>query len=108
KILAFVQLRSTSLQDALDKLDALGGGPEVMEQGRAELKEVLGLIHAFGVPETHYALNLSIASGFPARRTHGSGPALPCVRRAGNPLRAEPVDRSRPRLLHRHGLRDHA
>lgn len=63
KILAFVQVRSTSLQDALAKLDALGPGPEVMEQGRAELKEVLGLIHAFGVPETHYALNLSIARG---------------------------------------------
>jgi len=63
KILDFVQVRSTSLQDALDKLDALGAGPEVMEQGRAELKEVLGLIHAFGVPETHYALNLSIARG---------------------------------------------
>jgi histidyl-tRNA synthetase len=41
----------------------LGAGPEAMEQGRAELKEVLGLIHAFGVPETHYALNLSIARG---------------------------------------------
>src|SRR5580658_4779300 len=54
KILAFVQVRSTSLQDAYDKLEALGPGPEAMEQGRAELKEVLGLIHAFGVPETHY------------------------------------------------------
>jgi histidyl-tRNA synthetase len=63
KVLDFVQVRSTSLQDAYDKLDALGAGPEVMEQGRAELKEVLGLIHAFGVPETHYALNLSIARG---------------------------------------------
>ncbi|GAB2578247.1 histidine--tRNA ligase [Dyella jejuensis] len=63
KILDFVQVRSTSLQDALDKLDALGSGLEAMEQGRAELKEVLGLIHAFGVPETHYALNLSIARG---------------------------------------------
>ena len=63
KILDFVQVRSTSLQDALDKLDALGPGSEAMEQGRAELKEVLGLIHAFGVPETHYALNLSIARG---------------------------------------------
>src|SRR5690242_5096039 len=62
-ILAFVQVRSTSLQDAFDKLDALGAGPEAMEQGRNELKEVLGLIHAFGVPETHYALNLSIARG---------------------------------------------
>jgi histidyl-tRNA synthetase len=63
KVLDFVQVRSTSLQDAYTKLDALGAGPEVMEQGRAELKEVLGLIHAFGVPETHYALNLSIARG---------------------------------------------
>ena len=63
KILDFVQVRSTSLQDAYDKLDALGAGPEAMEQGRAELKEVLGLINAFGVPETHYALNLSIARG---------------------------------------------
>lgn len=63
KVLDFVQVRSTSLQDALDKLDALGAGPEAMEQGRAELKEVLSLIHAFGVPETHYALNLSIARG---------------------------------------------
>jgi histidyl-tRNA synthetase len=63
KILAFVQVRSTSLQDALEKLDALGPGPETMEQGRAELKEVLQLINAFGVPESHYALNLSIARG---------------------------------------------
>jgi len=63
KILAFVQVRSTSLQDAFDKLDALGAGPEVMEQGRAELKEVLGLIRDFGVPESHFVLNLSIARG---------------------------------------------
>lgn len=63
KILAFVQVRSTSLQDAFAKLDALGSGPEAMEEGRAELKEVLGLIHDFGVPETHCALNLSIARG---------------------------------------------
>lgn len=63
KILAFVQIRSTSLRDALDRLDALGSGPQVMEEGRAELKEVLNLIHAFGVPDTHFALNLSIARG---------------------------------------------
>jgi len=63
KILAFVQVRSTSLADAFAKLDALGAGPEVLEQGRTELKEVLGLIRDFGVPETHYALNLSIARG---------------------------------------------
>lgn len=63
KILAFVQVRSTSLEDAIAKLDALGPGPESMEQGRAELKEVLGLIRDFGVPESHFALNLSIARG---------------------------------------------
>lgn len=63
KILDFVQVRSTSLQDAFDKLDALGAGPENMEQGRAELKEVLGMIRDFGVPESHYMLNLSIARG---------------------------------------------
>ena len=63
KILAFVQVRSSSLQDAFDKLDALGAGPEAMEQGRAELKEVLGLIRDFGVPESHFVLNLSIARG---------------------------------------------
>ena len=63
KVLDFVQVRSTSLQDAFARLDALGAGPEAMEQGRAELKEVLGLIRDFGVPETHYALNLSIARG---------------------------------------------
>lgn len=63
KVLDFVQVRSSSLQDAFDKLDALGAGPEAMEQGRAELKEVLGLIRDFGVPETHFALNLSIARG---------------------------------------------
>jgi histidyl-tRNA synthetase len=63
KILDFVQVRSTSLQDAFAKVDALGSGSEALEQGRAELKEVLGLIRDFGVPESHFALNLSIARG---------------------------------------------
>ena len=63
RILDFVQVRSTSLADALAKLDALGSGGETFEQGRAELKEVLRLLRDFGVPETHFALNLSIARG---------------------------------------------
>jgi len=63
KILDFVQVRSTSLDDAFARLDALGGGSEALEQGRSELKEVLSLIRDFGVPETHFALNLSIARG---------------------------------------------
>src|SRR5690348_1661071 len=63
RLLAFVQTRSTSLGDALAKLDALGGGNAALEEGRAELAEVLVLVKAFGVPETHFALNLSIARG---------------------------------------------
>ena len=63
KLIDFVAFRSTSLVDALTKLDALGAGSAALEQGRAELKEVLGLIKAFGVPESHFALNLSIARG---------------------------------------------
>ena len=63
KLIDFVAFRSASLVDALTKLDALGAGSAALEQGRAELKEVLGLIKAFGVPESHFALNLSIARG---------------------------------------------
>jgi histidyl-tRNA synthetase len=62
-ILAFVQLRSTSLADALEKLEALGTGSEAFEQGRRELAEVLRLVKAIGVPEDAFALNLSIARG---------------------------------------------
>jgi len=63
KILDFVQIRSHGHADALSKLDGLGQGVEVFNQGIAELREVLELIKAFGVPETHYAINLSIARG---------------------------------------------
>ncbi len=63
KILDFVQIRSRGHADAVAKLDALGGGSETMNEGIAELREVLGLISAFGVPESHYAINLSIARG---------------------------------------------
>jgi histidyl-tRNA synthetase len=63
RLLAFVLTRSTSLADALAKLDALGGGNPALDEGRAELAEVLALVKAFGVPETHFALNLSIARG---------------------------------------------
>jgi histidyl-tRNA synthetase len=63
KILDFVQIRSSGHADALAKLAALGGGSETFSQGVAELREVLELIKAMGVPETHYAINLSIARG---------------------------------------------
>ena len=63
KILDFVQTRSHNHADALAKLDALGSGSAVFNEGIAELREVLALVHALGVPETHYAINLSIARG---------------------------------------------
>ncbi|HEU4533590.1 MAG TPA: histidine--tRNA ligase [Polyangiaceae bacterium] len=67
RLFDFVRVRSTSLAHALQALDELdrGLGPTTpdFETGRAELKEVLGLIKAFGVPEPYFALNLSIARG---------------------------------------------
>ncbi|MBS0569124.1 MAG: histidine--tRNA ligase [Proteobacteria bacterium] len=63
RILDFVQVRSHGHADALDKLDALGGGNATLAEGVAELTQTLELIRAFGVPESHYAINLSIARG---------------------------------------------
>ena len=63
RIMAFVQARSNSHADALAKLAALGHGSEILNEGVAELREVLELLKAYGVPETNYALNFSIARG---------------------------------------------
>jgi histidyl-tRNA synthetase len=63
RLLEFTGFRSTSLGQALEKLESLGEGSESLQQGRAELREVLGLIAAYGVPEQDFALNLSIARG---------------------------------------------
>ncbi len=62
-ILAFVSVRSTSHADALAKLDALGTGNATLDQGIAELRDVLNLVKAQGVPEADYAINFSIARG---------------------------------------------
>ena len=63
RIMAFVKVRSTSHADALAQLAALGEGSDALREGVAELREVLELVRAMGVPETHYALNFSIARG---------------------------------------------
>ena len=63
QILAFVQTRSSSHADALAKLDALGAGSAVLAEGVAELREVIELLRANGVPEANYAVNFSIARG---------------------------------------------
>jgi histidyl-tRNA synthetase len=63
RILDFVAVRSTGHADALARLDALGQGSDTFNQGIAELREVLELVRALGVPEDAYCLNFSIARG---------------------------------------------
>jgi histidyl-tRNA synthetase len=63
RLMAFSQVRSTSHADALARLEALGEGSPLFEEGRAELREVLQRLRALGVPESRYAINLSIARG---------------------------------------------
>src|SRR5687768_5091893 len=63
RVMGFIAVRSTGHDDAIARLEALGPGSATFEQGRKELREVLELVHAFGVPESHYAINLSIARG---------------------------------------------
>ncbi|MGY3264342.1 histidine--tRNA ligase [Lysobacter sp. HA35] len=66
RILRFVEIRSTSHADAIATLDGLateGDANESLATGVAELREVLELVRAMGVPESAYALNLSIARG---------------------------------------------
>ncbi len=63
RLLGFARVRSTGHEDALAKLEALGSGSEQFEQGRTELREALQQLRALGVPESRYAINLSIARG---------------------------------------------
>ncbi|MCD9029594.1 histidine--tRNA ligase [Luteimonas sp. BDR2-5] len=63
RLLAFSRVRSAGHDDALAKLDALGAGTALFEQGRNELRDLLNQLRALGVPEARYALNLSIARG---------------------------------------------
>ena len=63
KLMAFSQVRSTGHADALAKLDALGAGTAMFEEGRNELRAILNQLKALGVAESRYALNLSIARG---------------------------------------------
>ncbi|HTL14931.1 MAG TPA: histidine--tRNA ligase [Thermomonas sp.] len=63
RLMAFSQVRSNGHDDALGKLDALGAGTPLFEDGRAELRAILSQLKALGVDESRYALNLSIARG---------------------------------------------
>ena len=63
KLMAFSKVRSQGHDDALTKLDALGSGTPLFEEGRAELRAILLQLKALGVDESRYAINLSIARG---------------------------------------------
>ncbi|KRG61543.1 histidyl-tRNA synthase, partial [Stenotrophomonas terrae] len=68
RILSFVEVRSSSHADALAQIDAVlaaagESASESLRTGAAELREVLELVKALGVPETAYCLNFSIARG---------------------------------------------
>jgi histidyl-tRNA synthetase len=63
RLLSFVAIRSNGHDDAMAKLAAIACDNEQISAGVAELREVLNLVRALGVPETHYALNFSIARG---------------------------------------------
>ena len=63
RLMAFSKVRSTGHDDALAKLDALGTGTALFEEGRDELRAILSQLKALGVAESRYALNLSIARG---------------------------------------------
>jgi histidyl-tRNA synthetase len=63
RIMAFVQSRSNSHADALARLAALGDANPTLAEGVAELREVIELLKAYGVPEANYAINFSIARG---------------------------------------------
>jgi histidyl-tRNA synthetase len=63
RLMVFSRVRSRGHDDALAQLDALGPGPALFEQGRDELRDVLQRLRAMGVPESRYAINLSIARG---------------------------------------------
>src|SRR5690606_36228715 len=64
--------RQLAVLRELDQLDqrgevpvraALGAGTPLFEEGRDELRALLGRLKAMGVPESRYAINLSIARG---------------------------------------------
>lgn len=63
RLMAFSRVRSQGHDDALAKLDALGAGTPLFEEGRTELRSILSQLKALGVDESRYAINLSIARG---------------------------------------------
>ncbi len=62
KILAFMSVKGSNAQ-VLTALEAYRGQNETFDRGLEELGTVAGCLAAFGVPESHFALDLTIARG---------------------------------------------
>lgn len=62
EIMRFTQLKGTNAQ-VLESLRAYQGKDEIFDQGLAELCAVTEHLGAFGVPESHFAVDLTIARG---------------------------------------------
>ncbi len=62
EILKFIAIRGTNAQ-VLEALEGYAGRNELFDLGLEELKTVTKYLAAFGVPETHFAVDLTIARG---------------------------------------------
>ena len=62
EILAFIAIRGTNAE-ILDKLAAYKGRAELFDLGYEELQAVVSCLSAFGVPESNFAVDLTIARG---------------------------------------------
>jgi histidyl-tRNA synthetase len=65
RILEVVAIRGAAAE-VLARLEAMAAKPDanpVFQQGVRELGEVVAALHAFGVPESHWGINLGIARG---------------------------------------------
>ena len=62
EILKFIGIRGTNAQ-VLEALEGYQGRNELFDLGLSELNTVVKYLAAFGVPETHFAVDLTIARG---------------------------------------------
>ena len=63
RILTFIEIDGTT-DEKISKLENLGILNEMFTQGLEELKQVVKYIRIFGVPDTHFKIDLTIARGF--------------------------------------------
>lgn len=62
RILTFIEIDGTT-DEKISKLEKLGILNEMFTQGLEELKQVVKYIRIFGVPDTHFKIDLTIARG---------------------------------------------